>query len=66
MTSIRGTELSVFVDESKATDIFVFEGKVDVSGVLEDQNTLEIVVQAGQKVHITAGGMIGQVEDITL
>ncbi len=63
--AVRGTEFSVFVDKSKAADIFVYEGRVEVSEISKGEKTTKIIVEAGEKVNISAKGIIGEIQDFT-
>ncbi|MFH1093449.1 MAG: FecR family protein [Candidatus Omnitrophota bacterium] len=64
--AVRGTEFAVFVDKTKATDIFVFEGSVEVKDVnnKDDKNT--VIVNAGYQVHVTGQGQIKDVKRIDI
>ncbi len=60
--AVRGTEFSVHVHESKAADIAVVEGSVEVSRISREVNTAKIILESGHKLHITADGKLGDVQ----
>ncbi len=64
--AVRGTEFSVLVRESKATDIIVFEGIVEVEDINAAEKTVKAVVESGHRVHITAQGDVQEIQKGTL
>ncbi|MCK4994281.1 MAG: FecR domain-containing protein [Candidatus Omnitrophica bacterium] len=64
--AIRGTEFAVFVDKSKATDIFVFEGSVEVIDVNDKDEKNIVIVNEGYQVHVTGQGQIKDVNSIDI
>ena len=62
---IRGTEFAVFVDKTKATDIIVFEGSVEVKGINKKNDKSMDLVKEGNKVHINSQGHIEAIKKIS-